>query len=56
MSQHFIRAVAEENLLWRNGVVVGNGCLQQVRIRVGVEAQASRIVTQFRLNRCQYPG
>jgi hypothetical protein len=52
--QHLVRAVADEDLLRRHAMRAGDGRLEQVGVRVGVEAQACRIVAEFRLDRRQH--
>ena len=56
MGQHFVRTIADEDLLRSHAVPPGDGRLEQVGVRVGVEAQARRVVAEFRLDRRQHLG
>ena len=56
VGQHFVRAVADENLLWRHAVQPGDGGLEQIGVGIGVEAQACGVGAEFRLNRRQHLG
>ncbi|MNT06611.1 hypothetical protein D3C72_1412870 [compost metagenome] len=48
--EHFVRTVAEENLIALHTVILGDGGFQQVAVRVRVQTQ---VVIQFGLHRCQ---
>ena len=52
--QHLVRAVADEDLLRRDTVQPGDGGLEQIGVRVGIEAQARGVGAEFGLDRFQY--
>ena len=54
--QHFVGAVADEDLRRRHAMPAGDGGLEQVGVRVRVEAQARGVVAEFGADRRQDPG
>ena len=55
MREHFVRTVADEDVACVDaelGEVAGDGFLQAIAVRVGVEAQRAAIGAQLGLHRC----